>query len=199
MSRRCRCARRLSRASRTLFSMHENNYTPTAPTTNRRVTGDTMGNTTRTATGDLRRAVRLAQEFSMPAADRRAGNFGSVDGDPPAPNATPRSGWRARPCSCSRLENDTVDSSQLRRPRARAVVLPAKFPNLWSTAPAASPSHATNIPRTSRRGIDACMPISIIRPLHRGVVEIVPVPIPTGASFRRTGIRSAYTRAAARS
>ena len=79
---------------RILFSMHENNYTPDrAYNKSARVTGDTMGKYHPHGNQAIYDAlVRLAQEFSMrlPLIDGQ-GNFGSVDGDPPA--ASP-SAWR---------------------------------------------------------------------------------------------------------
>ena len=72
---------------RILFSMHENNYTPDRPyNKSARVTGDTMGKYHPHGNQAIYDAlVRLAQEFSMrlPLIDGQ-GNFGSVDGDPPA-------------------------------------------------------------------------------------------------------------------
>ena len=72
---------------RILYSMYENNYTPDRPyNKSARVTGDTMGKFHPHGNQAIYDAlVRLAQDFSMrlPLIDGQ-GNFGSVDGDPPA-------------------------------------------------------------------------------------------------------------------
>ncbi|MGB6770182.1 MAG: DNA gyrase subunit A, partial [Methyloceanibacter sp.] len=72
---------------RILYSMHENNYTPErAYNKSARVTGDTMGKYHPHGNQAIYDAlVRMAQDFSMrvPLVDGQ-GNFGSVDGDPPA-------------------------------------------------------------------------------------------------------------------
>ena len=72
---------------RILFSMHENNYMPDRPyNKSARVTGDTMGKYHPHGNLAIYDAlVRMAQPFSMrlPLIDGQ-GNFGSVDGDPPA-------------------------------------------------------------------------------------------------------------------
>src|SRR5918992_976767 len=72
---------------RILYSMDENNYTPDrAYNKSARVTGDTMGKYHPHGNQAIYDAlVRLAQDFSMrlPLIDGQ-GNFGSVDGDPPA-------------------------------------------------------------------------------------------------------------------
>src|SRR4030088_3648614 len=72
---------------RILYSMHENNYTPEHPyNKSARVTGDTMGKYHPHGNLAIYDAlVRMAQPFSMrlPLIDGQ-GNFGSVDGAPPA-------------------------------------------------------------------------------------------------------------------
>src|ERR1700761_1475064 len=72
---------------RILFSMHESGYTPDkAYRKCARITGDTMGKYHPHGNAAIYDAlVRLAQPFSLryPLIDGQ-GNFGSVDGDPPA-------------------------------------------------------------------------------------------------------------------
>jgi DNA gyrase subunit A len=73
---------------RILYSMHENGYaTGTSPTGSRRaIVGDVMGKYHPHGDQSIYDAlVRMAQEFSMrvPLIDGQ-GNFGSIDGDPPA-------------------------------------------------------------------------------------------------------------------
>ena len=72
---------------RILYAMHELNFTPDRPyNKSSRTVGDTMGKFH--PHGDMAiydALVRMAQDFSMraPLVDGQ-GNFGSVDGDPPA-------------------------------------------------------------------------------------------------------------------
>jgi DNA gyrase subunit A len=187
---------------RILFSMHENNYTPDRPyNKSARVTGDTMGKYHPHGNQAIYDAlVRLAQEFSMrlPLIDGQ-GNFGSVDGDPPAAERYTEVRL-ARPAMflLDDLENDTVEFQPNYDGREREpVVLPAKFPNLLvNGAGGIAVGMATNIPpHNLGEVIDACIayldnPAISIEEL----VEIVPGPdFPTGGLILgRTGIRSAY-------
>jgi len=187
---------------RILYSMHENNYTPDRPyNKSARVTGDTMGKYHPHGNQAIYDAlVRLAQEFSMrlPLIDGQ-GNFGSVDGDPPAAERYTEVRL-ARPAMAllDDLENDTVDFQPNYDGREREpVVLPAKFPNLLvNGAGGIAVGMATNIPpHNLGEVIDACTAyldnpaISIDE-----LIEIVPGPdFPTGGIILgRTGIRSAY-------
>ncbi|HYJ59075.1 MAG TPA: DNA gyrase subunit A [Methyloceanibacter sp.] len=187
---------------RILFSMHENNYTPErAYNKSARVTGDTMGKYHPHGNQAIYDAlVRLAQEFSMrlPLIDGQ-GNFGSVDGDPPAAERYTEVRL-ARPAMSllDDLENDTVEFQSNYDGREREpVVLPAKFPNLLvNGAGGIAVGMATNIPpHNLGEVIDACIayfenPAITIDEL----IEIVPGPdFPTGGLILgRTGIRSAY-------
>ena len=187
---------------RILFSMHENNYTPDrAYNKSARVTGDTMGKYHPHGNQAIYDAlVRLAQEFSMrlPLIDGQ-GNFGSVDGDPPAAERYTEVRL-ARPAMIllDDLENDTVEFQPNYDGREREpVVLPAKFPNLLvNGAGGIAVGMATNIPpHNLGEVIDACIayfdnPAITIDEL----IEIVPGPdFPTGGLILgRTGIRSAY-------
>ena len=187
---------------RILFSMHENNYTPDRPyNKSARVTGDTMGKYHPHGNQAIYDAlVRLAQEFSMrlPLIDGQ-GNFGSVDGDPPAAERYTEVRL-ARPAMSllDDLENDTVDFQPNYDGREREpVVLPAKFPNLLvNGAGGIAVGMATNIPpHNLGEVIDAC--IAYLDNPAIGIeelVEIVPGPdFPTGGLILgRTGIRSAY-------
>jgi DNA gyrase subunit A len=187
---------------RILYSMHENNYTPDrAYNKSARVTGDTMGKYHPHGNQAIYDAlVRLAQEFSMrlPLIDGQ-GNFGSVDGDPPAAERYTEVRL-ARPAMSllDDLENDTVDFQPNYDGREREpVVLPAKFPNLLvNGAGGIAVGMATNIPpHNLGEVIDACVayldnPAITLDEL----IEIVPGPdFPTGGLILgRTGIRSAY-------
>ena len=144
--------------------------------------------------------VRLAQDFSMrlPLIDGQ-GNFGSVDGDPPAAE-------RYTECRLAKvamallddLDKDTVEfrpnyDDQLQEPS----VLPAKFPNLLvNGAGGIAVGMATNIPPHNLGEVaDAC--IAHLDNPEIGIDElaqIVPGPdFPTGAMILgRQGILAAY-------
>ena len=187
---------------RILFSMRENNYTPDRPYNKcARVTGDTMGKYHPHGNQAIYDAlVRLAQDFSMrlPLLDGQ-GNFGSVDGDPPAAERYTEVRL-AKPAMAllDDLENDTVDFRPNYDGREREpVVLPAKFPNLLvNGAGGIAVGMATNIPPHNLSEVcDACIayldnPAIEIDEL----IEIVPGPdFPTGGLILgRQGIRSAY-------
>jgi DNA gyrase subunit A len=187
---------------RILYSMHENNYTPDrAYNKSARVTGDTMGKYHPHGNQAIYDAlVRMAQDFSMrvPLIDGQ-GNFGSVDGDPPAAERYTEVRL-ARPAMTllDDLENETVDFQPNYDGREQEpVVLPAKFPNLLvNGAGGIAVGMATNIPpHNLGEVIDACIayldnPGITIDEL----IEIVPGPdFPTGGMILgKVGIRSAY-------
>ena len=144
--------------------------------------------------------VRMAQDFSMrELLIDGQGNFGSVDGDPPA--AMRYTEARLAKIAHALLEDidkgtvdfqDNYDSSE-REP----VVLPARFPNLLvNGAGGIAVAMATNIPpHNLGEIIDACFAV-IDNPLitPEQLMEIVPGPdFPTaGTIIGRTGIRLAY-------
>jgi DNA gyrase subunit A len=188
---------------RILHSMNETGYFPDRPyRKSARVTGDTMGKYHPHGNLAIYDAlVRMAQEFSLrlPLIDGQ-GNFGSVDGDPPA--AERYTEVRLAKPAMSLLEDidkntvdfqDNYDSSE-REP----VVLPAKFPNLLvNGAGGIAVGMATNIPpHNLGEVIDASIAL-IDNPAIDlvALMEIVPGPdFPTGASILgRSGIRSAYS------
>src|SRR6185437_9927486 len=144
--------------------------------------------------------VRMAQEFSMrlPLIDGQ-GNFGSVDGDPPAAERyTEARLSKIAQYLLDDLDKQTVDfrpnyDDRLEEP----TVLPAKFPNLLvNGAGGIAVGMATNIPpHNLGEVIDACIayldnPAITIDEL----VELVPGPdFPTGGLILgKTGIGSAY-------
>ncbi len=187
---------------RILYSMRENNYTPDRPyNKSARVTGDTMGKYHPHGNQAIYDAlVRLAQDFSMrlPLIDGQ-GNFGSVDGDPPAAERYTEVRL-AKPAMAllDDLENDTVDFQPNYDGREQEpVVLPAKFPNLLvNGAGGIAVGMATNIPpHNPGEVIDACMAYLDNPAIDIGeLIEIVPGPdFPTGGLILgRQGIRSAY-------
>ncbi|QKP78807.1 DNA gyrase subunit A [Methyloligella sp. GL2] len=144
--------------------------------------------------------VRMAQDFSMRAmlVDGQ-GNFGSVDGDPPA--AMRYTECRLAKISSNLLEDidkDTVDfQDNYDNSESEPVVLPARYPNLLvNGAGGIAVGMATNIPpHNLGEVVDACIayldnPAIDIDELN----QIVPGPdFPTGGIILgRTGIRSAY-------
>jgi DNA gyrase subunit A len=187
---------------RILFSMHENNYTPDRPyNKSARVTGDTMGKYHPHGNQAIYDAlVRLAQDFSMrlPLIDGQ-GNFGSVDGDPPAAERYTEVRL-ARPAMAllDDLDKNTVDFQPNYDGREREpVVLPAKFPNLLvNGAGGIAVGMATNIPpHNLGEVIDACIALIDDPGLSiDDLMAIVPGPdFPTGGIILgRAGIRSAY-------
>ena len=137
---------------RILFAMQEAGYTADKPyRKSARVVGDVMGKYHPHGDASIYDAlVRMAQPFSMrlPLIDGQ-GNFGSVDGDPPA--AMRYTEARLAPAAGALLagiDEDTVDfqpnyDESVDEPR----VLPAAFPNLLiNGAGGIAVGMATNIP-----------------------------------------------------
>jgi DNA gyrase subunit A len=187
---------------RVLFSMYEHGYTPDkAYNKSARVTGDTMGKYHPHGNQAIYDAlVRLAQDFSMRLMliDGQ-GNFGSVDGDPPA--AERYTEVRLAPPAMALLDDldkGTVDFQPNYDGREQEpVVLPAKFPNLLvNGAGGIAVGMATNIPpHNLGEVIDACIafvdkPEITIEELN----QVVPGPdFPTGGIIQgRSGAREAY-------
>ena len=144
--------------------------------------------------------VRLAQDFSMrvPLVDGQ-GNFGSIDGDPPAAERYTESRLaKVASFLLDDLDNDTVDfrenyDGQLKEPS----VLPAKFPNLLvNGAGGIAVGMATNIPpHNLGEVIDAC--IADLDNPEIGIDELSQIiqgpDFPTaGIIIGRGGILSAY-------
>ena len=144
--------------------------------------------------------VRLAQDFSMrvPLVDGQ-GNFGSIDGDPPAAERYTESRLsKVASFLLDDLDNETVEfrdnyDGQLQEPS----VLPAKFPNLLvNGAGGIAVGMATNIPpHNLGEIIDAC--IADLDNPEIGIDELTQIvqgpDFPTaGIILGRTGILSAY-------
>ncbi len=130
------------------------------------------------------------------------GNFGSVDGDPPA--AMRYTEVRLEKISdtlLNDLENDTVDfQDNYDNSEREPVVLPARFPNLLvNGAGGIAVGMATNIPpHNLGEVINACLALLDTPELTiEQLMEHVPGPdFPTGGIIMgRAGIRSAYLRA----
>jgi len=187
---------------RILYSMNENKYDWNRPyRKSARVVGDVIGKYHPHGDQSIYDAlVRMVQEFSMrlPLIDGQ-GNFGSVDGDPPAAMRYTEVRM-AKPAHAllDDLDKDTVnfrpnyDGSE-REP----VVLPARFPNLLvNGAGGIAVGMATNIPpHNLGEVIDGCLAY-IEKPdiTVTQLMEIIPGPdFPTGGLILgQGGIRSAY-------
>src|SRR6476646_8883761 len=187
---------------RILYAMRELNFTPERPyNKSARTVGDVIGKYH--PHGELAvydALVRMAQDFSMsaPLIDGQ-GNFGSVDGDPPAAQRYTEA--RLAPVAIpllDDLENDTVDfKPNYDEKEEEPVVLPARFPNLLvNGAGGIAVGMATNIPpHNLGETIDAVLAF-MDKPDIRldELLEHVPGPdFPTGGAIRgRAGIRAAY-------
>ncbi len=187
---------------RILFSANENNFTPDRSyVKSARIVGEVMGKYHPHGDSAIYDAlVRMAQPFSMrlQLIDGQ-GNFGSVDGDPPAAMRYTESRM-ARPALAliEDIDSDTVDfQPNYDGKESEPVVLPARFPNLLvNGAGGIAVGMATNIPpHNLGEIIDATIAL-IDQPdmSLEELVELVPGPdFPTGgAILGRMGIRSAY-------
>src|SRR5689334_7993171 len=187
---------------RILYSMHENGYDwNKGYRKSARVVGDVIGKYHPHGDQAIYDAlVRMAQDFSMraPLVDGQ-GNFGSVDGDPPAAMRYTES--RLAKIALSLLDDtdkDTVDFQDNYDGSAREpVVLPAKFPNLLvNGAVGIAVGMATNIPpHNLGEVVDACTALIENPALSIDeLINIIPGPdFPTGGIILgRQGIRAAY-------
>ena len=187
---------------RILYAMYEDNLTADKPfKKSATCVGDVLGRYHPHGDASVYDAmVRLAQDFSMryPLVDGH-GNFGSVDGDPPA-------AYRYTEARMSKLSNemlrdiekDTVDwDPNFDESRKEPRVLPSRFPNLLVNGSAGiAVGMATNIPpHNLREVIDACVCI-LDNPEAElaDLMEHIKGPdFPTkGVIMGRSGIRAAY-------
>jgi DNA gyrase subunit A len=187
---------------RILYTMQEGGYTHgKAPPKSARIVGDVMGKYHPHGNDPIYDAlVRMAQDFSMrlPLIDGQ-GNFGSMDGDPPAAmRYTEARLAQAADALLADIDKDTVDfrpnyDESTREP----VVLPAQFPNLLvNGAGGIAVGMATNIPpHNLGEVIDAC--VAMVDDPDLGferLLELIPGPdFPTGGIILgQMGIRQAY-------
>lgn len=187
---------------RILYTMSEQNLTPDKPY---RKCADTVGTVLGSyhPHGDASvydALVRLAQDFSMryPLVDGH-GNFGSVDGDPPA-------AYRYTESKMSKIsvemltdiDKDTVDFMPNYDDRKKEpTVLPSRFPNLLVNGSSGiAVGMATNIPpHNLGEVIDAicCLIDNPDAELAELMEHIKGPDFPTGALIMgRSGIRAAY-------
>jgi len=166
-----------------------------------KICGDTSGNYHPHGEAVIYPAlVRLAQDFNMryPLIDGQ-GNFGSVDGDPPAAMRY----TEARLSKISEdiladLEKETADFiPNFDQTREEPVVLPSRIPNLLvNGASGIAVGMATNIPPHNLREIVEAAVLLIEKPdtSLKEILKLVPGPdFPTGAYIAgREGIEAAY-------
>ncbi len=187
---------------RILFSMNENGYDWNKPyRKSARVVGDVIGKYHPHGDQSIYDAlVRMAQNFSLrlPLLDGQ-GNFGSVDGDPPAAMryTEVRMGKPAHSLLAD-IDKNTVDFQEnYDNTEREPTVLPARFPNLLVNGSGGiAVGMATNMaPHNLGEVIDACIamiadPAIATEELNR----IIPGPdFPTGGLILgRAGIKSAY-------
>lgn len=187
---------------RILYSMHEQGHTPDKKyVKSARVVGDVIGKYHPHGDQSIYDAmVRMAQDFSMrvPLIDGQ-GNFGSIDGDPPAAyRYTEARLTRSAQEVIGDIDEDTVDfQPNYDNSEQEPSVLPAKFPNLLvNGAGGIAVGMATNIPpHNLGEVVDACIAL-IDNPALTidDLINIVPGPdFPTGGIILgRQGIRAAY-------
>ena len=187
---------------RILYTLYEDNLTADKPfKKSATCVGDVLGRYHPHGDGSVYDAmVRLAQDFSMRymLVDGH-GNFGSVDGDPPA-------AYRYTEARLSKISNemlrdidkDTVDwEANFDETRKEPRVLPSRFPNLLVNGSSGiAVGMATNIPpHNLREVINAC--ICLLENPEAGLSELMQhvtgPDFPTrGIIMGRSGIRQAY-------
>ena len=187
---------------RILYSMHENGRDWNKPYRKcALIVGDVMGKYHPHGDQSIYDAlVRMAQDFSMrvPLIDGQ-GNFGSVDGDPPAAmRYTEARRAKVAHSMTEDIDKDTVDfRDNYDGSEREPVVLPARFPNLLVNGGGGiAVGMATNIPpHNLGEVIDGTMALIDDPTLTtEQLMEYIPGPdFPTGGIILgRAGIRSAY-------
>ena len=187
---------------RILHSMNENGYEWNKPyRKSARIVGDVIGKYHPHGDQSIYDAlVRMAQEFSLrlPLVDGQ-GNFGSVDGDPPAAMRYTESRMaKVTSAMVEDIDKDTVDfQPNYDNSEREPTVLPARFPNLLvNGAGGIAVGMATNIaPHNLGEVIDACVAV-IDDPAISidSLMDKMPGPdFPTGGiMLGRSGIKSAF-------
>jgi len=174
---------------RILFSMHENGRDWNKPYRKcALIVGDVMGKYHPHGDQSIYDAlVRMAQEFSMrvPLIDGQ-GNFGSVDGDPPAAmRYTEARRAKVAHSMTEDIDKDTVEfQPNYDGSEKEPVVLPSRYPNLLvNGASGIAVGMATNVPpHNLGEVIDACLAYMDDPAISMdALTEIVPGPdFPTG-------------------
>ncbi|HRC27461.1 MAG TPA: DNA gyrase subunit A, partial [Alphaproteobacteria bacterium] len=187
---------------RILYAMREGGYTSDKPyRKSARIVGDVMGQYHPHGDAAIYDSlVRMAQDFSMrlPLVDGQ-GNFGSMDGDPPAAmRYTEARLAKAAEAMLDDIDKDTVDfQPNYDESTTEPSVLPSRLPNLLvNGAGGIAVGMATNIPpHNLNEVIEACCAF-VDNPdiTNEEMIALVPGPdFPTGGQILgRNGIRSAY-------
>ncbi|KAB0676693.1 DNA gyrase subunit A [Aureimonas leprariae] len=187
---------------RVLFAMHEMGLTSTrAFRKSAGVVGEVMGKYHPHGDSSIYDAlVRMAQDWSLRAPlINGQGNFGSIDGDPPAAMRYTESRLqRVSDALLEDIDKETVNFQENYDGREmEPVVLPARFPNLLVNGSGGiAVGMATNVPpHNLGEVVDGCISM-IDNPAIslEEMMEFVPGPdFPTGALvLGRAGIRDAY-------
>ena len=187
---------------RILYSMHEMGlYNDKAYRKCARIVGDVLGKYHPHGDSAVYDAlVRLAQDFTInfPLVDGH-GNFGSVDGDPPAAMRYTEARMSKLAAEMLRdLDKETVDYyPTFDDTSMQPCVLPARFPNLLvNGSDGIAVGMATNIPPHNLAEVIGAVIAQIDNPeiTIDELMEYVPAPdFPTGASLMgRAGVKRAY-------
>ena len=187
---------------RILYAMKEGGYDWTRPyRKSARIVGDVMGQFHPHGDSPIYDSmVRMAQDFSMrlPFIDGQ-GNFGSMDGDPPAAHRYTEARLAKSAEGLLRdIDKETVDFvANYDETSEEPSVLPAEFPNLLvNGAGGIAVGMATNIPpHNLGEVIDGCLAFIENRELTiEELLNIIPGPdFPTGGIILgKMGIRDAY-------
>ncbi|HKP30824.1 MAG TPA: DNA gyrase subunit A [Gemmatimonadales bacterium] len=187
---------------RILYAMNELNLTPGRPyKKSATVVGDVLGKYHPHGDSAVYDAlVRMVQDFSLryPLVDGQ-GNFGSVDGDPPAAyRYTEARMTRVAVATLDDIEKNTVNfqpnfDDQLQEP----TVLPSRIPNLLVNGSSGiAVGMATNIPPHNLREVCAAVEVLAKNPdaqLDELLKHITGPDFPTGGYiYGVTGLREAY-------
>src|SRR5437016_559452 len=189
---------------RILFGMHEMGLAPNRPTRKcAKITGEVMGKFHPHGDAPIYDAlVRMAQPFSMryPLVEGQ-GNFGSVDGDPPAAmRYTEARLSRIATALLEDIDRETVDfKPNYDESEQEPEVLPTRVPNLLVNGSSGiAVGMATNIPPHNLTEIISAAILLVQEPKTplAKILEIVKGPdFPTGGFILgRQGILEAYTR-----
>ncbi|MGB9724719.1 MAG: DNA topoisomerase (ATP-hydrolyzing), partial [Chloroflexia bacterium] len=188
---------------RIIYVMHQLGLQHNAPfKKSARIVGDTLGRYHPHGDAAVYEAmVRMAQDFTMryPLVDGQ-GNFGSIDGDPPAAQRYTEARLTAIAEEMLRdIEKETVDlipnfDATLEEP----LVLPAAIPNLLlNGASGIAVGMATNIPPHNLNEVCAALALVIENPeaTTEDLMRVLPGPdFPTGGIILgQEGIRTAYS------
>ena len=147
---------------RILYDMHDNGHSPDKPyVKSARVVGDVMGHYHPHGDAAIYDAmVKLAQSFNTryPLVDGH-GNFGSIDGDPPAaPRYTEVRQARVALELLRDIEKKTVEFGPNFDQEEEPLLLPARFPNLLvNGSTGIAVGMATNIPPHNLREVAAAV------------------------------------------